>query len=75
MKKEAEVLIQHNLKMVKEKGVKRVAFVCPSCYHTWMEEYKTDIEILHSTQFIKKLMDQGKIRFKIDKKRKGWFLA
>jgi len=64
MRKEAEVLIQHNLKMVKEKGVKRVVFACPSCYHTWMEEYKTDIEILHSTQFIKKLIDEGKITFK-----------
>jgi heterodisulfide reductase subunit D len=59
-----DVLIQHNLKMVKEKGVKRVVFACPSCYHTWMEEYKTDIEILHSTQFIKKLIDEGKITFK-----------
>jgi heterodisulfide reductase subunit D len=64
MKKEAEVLIQHNLEMVKEKGVKSVVFACPSCYHTWMEEYKTDIEIFHSTQFIKKLIDEGKITFK-----------
>ena len=29
-----------------------------------MEEYKTDIEIFHSTQFIKKLIDEGKITFK-----------
>lgn len=64
MKKEAEVLIQHNLKTVKGKGVRRVVFACPSCYHTWREEYKTDIEIFHSTQFIKKLMDEGKIHFK-----------
>jgi heterodisulfide reductase subunit D len=64
MKKEAEVLIQHNLEMVKEKGAKSVVFACPSCYHTWMEEYKTDIEIFHSTQFIKKLIDEGKITFK-----------
>jgi heterodisulfide reductase subunit D len=64
MRKEADVLIQHNLDMVKGKGVKRVAFACPSCYHTWMEEYKTDVEIFHSTQFIKKLMDEGKITFK-----------
>jgi heterodisulfide reductase subunit D len=49
---------------MKEKGVERVVFACPSCYHTWMEEYKTDIEIFHSTQFIKKLIDEGKINFK-----------
>jgi heterodisulfide reductase subunit D len=64
MKKDAEALIQHNLEKVREKGAKRVVFACPSCYHTWMEECKTDIEIFHSTQFIKKLIDEGKISFK-----------
>jgi heterodisulfide reductase subunit D len=34
-----------------------------------MEECKTDIEIFHSTQFIKKLIDEGKISFK-EKKTK-----
>jgi len=64
MKKKAEALIQHNLEKVKEKGAERVVFACPSCYHTWMEQYKNDIEIFHSTQFIKRLIDEGKIRFK-----------
>ena len=64
MKKKAEALIQHNLEKVKGKGAERVVFACPSCYHTWMEQYKNDIEILHSTQFIKRLIDEGKIRFK-----------
>jgi heterodisulfide reductase subunit D len=64
MKKDAEALIQHNLEKVKEKGAERVVFACPSCYHTWMEQCKTDIEIFHSTQFIKKLIDEGKISFK-----------
>ncbi len=69
MKKEAEALIQHNLEKMKEKGVEKVVFACPSCYHTWMEDYKTDIGIFHSTQFIKKLIDEGKILFK-EKKMK-----
>ena len=64
MKKKAEALIQHNLEKVKEKGAERVVFACPSCYHTWMEQYKNDIEIFHSTQFIKRLIAEGKIRFK-----------
>ena len=64
MRKEAEVLIQHNLEAVKAKRVEEVVFACPSCYHTWIEEYKTDINIFHSTQFIKQLIDEGKIRFK-----------
>ncbi len=64
MKKEAGVLIQHNLDMMKNKEVKQVVFACPSCYHTWMEEYPADIEIFHSTQFIKKLINEEKISFK-----------
>ena len=64
MKEEAEALIQHNVEKVKEKGVERAVFACPSCYHTWMEGYETDIEIFHSTQFIKELVNEGKISFK-----------
>jgi len=64
MKKKAEVLMQHNLEKVKAKGAERVVFACPSCYHTWRVECDTDVEIFHSTQFIKKLIDEGKIRFK-----------
>jgi heterodisulfide reductase subunit D len=64
MKKEAETFLRHNLEKVKEKGAERVVFACPSCYHTWMEECNTDIEIFHSTQFIKRLINEGKISFK-----------
>jgi heterodisulfide reductase subunit D len=64
MRKKAEAFIQHNLEKVKERGVEKVVFACPSCYHTWMEECETKIKIFHSSQFIKSLIDEGKIRFK-----------
>jgi len=64
MKKDAHALIQHNLEKVKEKGAETIVFACPSCYHTWIEQCDMDIEILHSTHFIKKLIDEGKISFK-----------
>jgi len=64
MKKDAEALILHNLEKVKEKGAEELIFACPSCYHTWMEHCRTDIEIFHSTQFIKKLIEEGKVSFK-----------
>jgi heterodisulfide reductase subunit D len=69
MKKDAGALIQHNLEKVKEKGAERIVFACPSCYHTWMDQCKSDVEIFHSTQFIKKLINEGKISFK-EKKTK-----
>ena len=64
LKKKAEASIQHNLEKVKEKGAETIVFACPSCYHTWKERFNTEIEIFHSTQFIKKLIDEGKLRFK-----------
>jgi heterodisulfide reductase subunit D len=64
MRNRAKALIQHNLEKVKERGAERVVFACPSCFHTWAEESKADIEIFHSTQFIKKLIDAGKVRFR-----------
>lgn len=64
MKKKADALMQHNLEKVKAKGVRAAVFTCPSCYHTWKERVHTEIEVFHATQFIKKLIDEGKIRFK-----------
>ncbi len=64
MGKEAYVYIHHNLEKMKEMGVKRAVFSCPSCYHTWKEDYHTDIEIFHTTQFVNQLIREGKIRFR-----------
>jgi heterodisulfide reductase subunit D len=64
MKRDTGALIRHNLEQVKAKGAEKAVFACPSCYHMWKEHYKTDIQIFHSTQFIKALIDEGKISFK-----------
>jgi len=52
---------------VKETGARSVVFACPSCYHTWHEEYKTDFHLFHSTQFLLRLIREGKIQFKEEK--------
>ena len=57
-------LIEHNQEKVREVGGETVVFACPSCYHTWKEKYKTNGELLHSTQYIEKLINDGKIAFK-----------
>ncbi|OGP62253.1 MAG: hypothetical protein A2169_05590 [Deltaproteobacteria bacterium RBG_13_47_9] len=64
MEEDAEALIQHNMEKVKEKGAEKIVFSCPSCYHIWREHFKTDIKTYHSTQFIKKLIEEGLISFK-----------
>ena len=57
-------LIRHNLEQVKGLGAKRVVFSCPSCYRTWSEYYNTDLELLHSTQFIRDLLRDGSLSLK-----------
>ena len=63
MKEKADAAMQHNLQKVREKGAETVVFACPSCYHTWKEECKNEIHLFHSTQFIKKLIEDGRISF------------
>jgi heterodisulfide reductase subunit D len=66
MKKKAETYMEHNVEKVREKGAESVVFACPSCYHTWTEAHQAGngLQLFHSTQFLKKLIDQGKIHFK-----------
>jgi heterodisulfide reductase subunit D len=67
MKKETEGLIQHNIEKVKETGAHSVVFACPSCYHTWHEAYETDFHLFHATQYLLKMIKEGKIQFKEEK--------
>jgi heterodisulfide reductase subunit D len=59
-----EKLVKHNQEKVKEIGAETVVFACPSCYHTWKEHYKSNGELLHSTQFMERLISEGKLAFK-----------
>lgn len=56
-------LAEHNQEKVREVGADTVVFACPSCYHTWKERYKTNAELLHSTQFMERLIDEERITF------------
>jgi heterodisulfide reductase subunit D len=58
----AHEMMEHNLERVIELGAKMVVFSCPSCYRTWKEYYRTDLELFHSTQLIEKLIGDGAIR-------------
>jgi heterodisulfide reductase subunit D len=66
MKKKAEAYMEHNLEKVREKGAESVVFACPSCYHTWTEAHSRGdgLQLFHSTEFLKKMIDEGKITFK-----------
>jgi heterodisulfide reductase subunit D len=63
MPEKADKLMRHNREKVKEVGARTIVFACPSCYHTWKESYNLDMELLHSTQFLERLIREGKIVF------------
>lgn len=59
-----EALKAHNLEKMKALGVETVVFSCPSCYRTWNEYYDTDLELMHSTQFMEKMIADGDLPLK-----------
>jgi heterodisulfide reductase subunit D len=64
MSRELEKLKAHNIDKIKELGAKSVVFSCPSCYRTWNEFYDTDVELLHSSQLLQRLIKEKKIPLK-----------
>lgn len=55
--------ISANRKMILGSGYRTLVLSCPICYKIFKDEYALDgIEVLHYTQFIKRLVDEGKLK-------------
>jgi heterodisulfide reductase subunit D len=65
----AQEAIRHNVEKVRALGAQRVVFTCPSCYHIWKHIYpqvlnrELEVELLHATELLDRLIDEGQIRF------------
>jgi Fe-S oxidoreductase len=60
-------MMQGNVEIFNGYNVKKIITVCPHCFNTIKNEYSQfdgGYEVYHHTQFIKKLLDEGKIRMK-----------
>ena len=57
-------LMDHNIRKIKDTNAEKIVFSCPTCYLTWKQTYDTDIELLHTTQFIHSLIKEGRLRFR-----------
>ena len=60
-------LSDHNIEIMKSLGVKRIITTCPGCYKAWNEDYKNlkkeiTFEILHSTEVLASLINEGKLK-------------
>lgn len=64
MRQEAEELKKANINAIRSLGVKTVVFSCPSCYHMWRTEYEIDVELVHHSEYLLRLIREGKMRLR-----------
>lgn len=60
-------IMEKNVKLFKEKGVKKIITSCAGCYRTFKMDYKkelADIEVLHSSEFIIDFIAKHDIKLK-----------
>ncbi len=60
-------LARENIKTFIDKGVKRIIVSSPHCYHTFKNEYPefmVHFEVVHITQYLSELVDDGRLEFK-----------
>lgn len=55
--------ISANRRMILGSGCRTLVLSCPICYKIFKDEYALEgVEVLHYTQFIKRLVDEGKLK-------------
>jgi Fe-S oxidoreductase len=67
--KEARELINFNSQIIWKSGAHTLVTSCPICYKVFKESYYVDVEVLHHTQFIKKLIDDGSVKLNFLRRR------
>ena len=67
--KEARELINFNSKLILKSGAQVLVTSCPICYKVFRESYYLNIEVLHHSQFIKRLIDDGTLKLNFLRKR------
>lgn len=59
-----EMLVEDNTELLKDLSFNRMVTTSPHCFNVFKNEYKgLNFEVLHYTQFIKELIDQGRFTF------------
>ena len=66
-------LARENIKTFIDHGVKKILVSSPHCYHTFKNEYPefmANFEVVHMSQFLFELIDEGRIELKKDYAKK-----
>jgi Fe-S oxidoreductase len=69
LEKEAREIINFNSGVIWKSGAKTLVTSCPICYKVFRESYYLDAEVLHHTQYIKRIIDEGTVRMNFSHKR------
>lgn len=62
-----QMMALSNIQVLNGYGVKKIVTACPHCFNTMKNEYPElggNYEVLHHSQFLQQLIDEGKIRLK-----------
>jgi len=57
--------VQENIKLLEEKGVKKIITQCPHCYSTLKNDYRqygVELEVSHHTELISNLIEEGRLK-------------
>jgi Fe-S oxidoreductase len=59
-----EMLVEENGELFRSTGASRLVTISPHCFNTFKNEYGLDgIEVLHYTQLVAELIEQGRLKF------------
>jgi Fe-S oxidoreductase len=67
--REARELINFNSEIIWKSGAHTLVTSCPICYKIFKESYHLGAEVLHHSQYIKRLIDEGAIRLNYSHKK------
>jgi len=67
--REARELINYNSQMIWKSGAHTLVTSCPICYKVFKESYYLDVEVLHHTQFIRRLIADGSVKMNFLRKK------
>ena len=67
--REARELINYNSQLIWKSGAKMLVTSCPICYKVFRESYYLDVEVLHHSQFIYRMIEDDSLKLNFTRKQ------
>lgn len=66
--REARELIMYNSELIRKSGAHTIVTSCPICFKVFNESYHLDAEVMHHSQYLKRVIDDGSVRMRYTRK-------